>query len=393
MKGPASRFALFSYGFRPFFLLTALYAVIAMTIWLATLVSGNWPAQGLLPHLWHGHEMLFGFVAAAIAGFLLTAVPSWTGHYGYSGLPLIALVIIWLAGRVAMACHACVPLLPIAIVDLAFFPALAIMLTPALRRGKLRNLVFLLLLVVLFLANLLFHVAVAREDTALAGRGLLLGVNTVLLIISIIGGRVVPAFTTGAVRRTDPTFVITPLPLLDRAAISSIFLMLLIDLAWPYSTAAGWLAVIAALLHAVRFARWHTWRSKSEAIVWILHAGYAWLIVGLALKGVFLLTAAEFTSAWLHAFTTGAFATMIMAIMSRAALGHTGRPLLPPRLVVLSFLLITLAAIVRVAGPLFPAVYLHSIMLAGGLWIAAFLLFLVVYTPILIAPRADGKAG
>ena len=250
--------------------------------------------------------------------------------------------------------------------------------------------IFLLFLAVLFAANLVFHLAMVRSDMALASRGLLLGINTVLLIISIIGGRIVPAFTQGAVRLKDNTFTIRPLPMLDRAAIASIFLVLVVDLIWPYSTTAGWLAVIAALIHTVRFARWETRRAVSEALVWILHAGYAWVIIGLALKGIFLLTGSLFTSAWLHAFTTGAFATMILGVMTRAALGHTGRPLVAPPLVVAAYVLISLAAIVRVSGPLFPGGYLNSIAASGVIWIAAFTLFLIVYTPILLGPRVDG---
>jgi uncharacterized protein involved in response to NO len=232
-----------------------------------------------------------------------------------------------------------------------------------------------------------------RGDTGFASYGLLLGINTVMLIIAIIGGRIVPAFTLSAIRRTDDTFAIMPFPALDRVAILSILLILIIDLLWPYSTAAGWTALIAALIHAVRLARWKTLRGLSEAIVWILHIGYAWVVIGLALKGIFLLTGSIGGTAWLHAITTGAFATMILAVMTRATLGHTGHPLIAPPLIVVAYVLITLAAVVRVTGPVFPEVYLYSIVVSGVLWIAAFGLFLVVYTPILIGPRADGKPG
>jgi uncharacterized protein involved in response to NO len=389
----SSKFALFNYGFRPFFLLVGLYAVIAMLVWLSTLITGIWPEGPLVPHLWHAHEMLFGFIGAAIAGFLLTAVPSWTGQRGFSGLPLMILVAVWLAGRMILPFYLYLPSIIIAVVDLAFFPMLGLMLAPSLLRGKSRNLVFLLFLVVLFTSNLLFHIGLMRGDTGFASYGLLLGINTVMLIIAIIGGRIVPAFTLSAIRRTDDTFAIMPFPALDRVAILSILLILIIDLLWPYSTAAGWTALIAALIHAVRLARWKTLRGLSEAIVWILHIGYAWVVIGLALKGIFLLTGSIGGTAWLHAITTGAFATMILAVMTRATLGHTGHPLIAPPLIVVAYVLITLAAIVRVTGPVFPEVYLYSIVVSGVLWIAAFGLFLVVYTPILIGPRADGKPG
>jgi len=387
------KFALFNYGFRPFFLLAGVYAVIVMVIWLLALLVGIRPPVGLPTYLWHGHEMLFGFISAAIAGFLLTAVPSWTGQRGFSGLPLIILAGVWLAGRLITIFQAWFPPVLTIAVDLAFFPTLGLMLAPSLLRGKSRNLVFLLFLFLLFVSNLIFHLATARGDFALASSGLLLGINTVLLIITIIGGRIVPAFTLSAVRRRDETFAIKPLPALDRAALYSIVLVLIADLAWPYTAAAGWLAIVATLLHAGRFARWKTWRGRQEAIVWILHAGYAWLIIGLALKSLFILTGMPFSAAWLHALTTGLFATMILAIMTRVSLGHTGRSLIAPPLIVVSYLLITLAAVVRVAGPVFPGNYLYSIAASGVLWLGAFMLFLIVYTPILISPRVDGKPG
>jgi len=384
---------LFNYGFRPFFLLVGLYGVIAMLAWLSGLFTGTWPDGYLPAQLWHGHEMVFGFVAAAIAGFLLTAVPSWTGQRALSGGPLIALVIAWLAGRLILPFDTGLPPWLIAFIDLAFFPLLGLLLAPSLLRGKPRNMVFLVFLAVLFAANLVFHIAVANDNRVLAGSGLMLGVNTVLMIIAIIGGRIVPAFTQGAIRRTDQTFTILPAPALDRAAIASILILLVIDLAWPYSTAAGWIAVIAAVIHVARYTRWKTLRTTGEPIVWILHVGYAWVIIGLALKGVYILTGTPFASAWLHALTSGAFATMILAVMTRAALGHTGRPLASPPPIVASYLLVTLAAIVRVAGPLFPGSYGQSIVVAGILWIGAFTLFLLVYTPILLLPRADNKPG
>lgn len=388
-----ANFALFNYGFRPFFLLAGLSAVIVMAVWLIVLHTGVWPQGELAAHLWHGHEMLFGFVAAAIAGFLLTAVPSWTGQRGFSGTPLMVLTAVWLAGRLIMPMHAQLPPWFIAFADLAFFPVVGFLLVPSLLRGKSKNLIFMIFLAVLFGANLIFHIALAHGDPGLASYGLLLGINTILLIIAIIGGRIVPAFTLSAVRRTDDSFTITPVPALDHAAIASILLVLVTDLLWPYSPAAGWLALLAAALHAVRLARWKTLRGLGEAIVWILHVGYAWVIIGLALKGLFLLTGMLYASAWLHALTTGAFASMIMAVMTRAALGHTGRPLVAPPLIVIGYVLITLAAIVRVAGPVLPGVYLQIITLSGLLWTAAFALFLVVYTPILLRPRLDGKPG
>jgi uncharacterized protein involved in response to NO len=388
-----SNFALFNYGFRPFFLLAGLYAVIVIAVWSTVLMTGRWPDSTVPPYLWHAHEMLFGFVGAAIAGFLLTAVPSWTGERGFSGTPLMMLTLVWIAGRLAFVFHALFSPIVIAMLDFAFFPVLALMLAPSLLRGNSRNLVFLPILVVLATSNLLFHIALEHSDASFASYGLLLGINTILVIIAIIGGRIVPAFTLNAVRGKDDTFVIKALPALDRIAVVSMVLIVIFDLLWPPSMAAGWLALLSAPIHAIRLARWKPLHTLGEPIVWILHIGYAWIVIGLALKGLFILTGNLYTSGWLHAITAGAFATMILAVMTRAALGHTGRPLIAPPLIVVAYGLITLAAIIRVSGPAFPDVYLFSIAISSLFWIAAFMLFLVVYAPILIRPRADGKPG
>jgi len=326
-----SKFALFNYGFRPFFLLAGLYAVIAMLIWLTIHIIGIWPIGTPTSYLWHAHDVVW-FCRCRHCRISADRCPQLDRSAWILRITIDHLVVVWLGGRLVFPFYAHLPSVFIAIVDLAFFPVLGLMLTPSLIKGKSRNLVFLLFLLFLFSANLIFHVALVQNNVVFASYGLLFGINIVLLIITIIGGRIVPAFTLSAIRRTDDTFVIMPCPALDRIAIASILLVLITDLIWPYSAAAGWLALIAALIHAVRLARWQTLRGLGEAIVWILHIGYAWVIIGLALKGLFLLTGAIFGAAWMHAFTTGAFATMILAVMTRAALGHTGRPLIaPPR--------------------------------------------------------------
>jgi uncharacterized protein involved in response to NO len=389
-----TRFALFNYGFRPFFLLAGLYATIAIAIWLAALSRGaGMLPPGVPPSLWHGHEMLFGFVAAAMGGFLLTAVPGWTGTRALSGVPLAAVVLAWLAGRVALCLYGIMPAVWAAALDLAYFPALVLAVTPPLLRARPHNRVFPLFLAILFAANLVFHVGIARADAALAAHGLMIGVHMVLLLVVIIGGRIVPAFTQGALRQRDPGAAIAPLPALDRAAILATVLVLVAELVGADARVGGAVALLAAVCNALRFSRWKTRQVLGIPIVWVLHAGYAWVIAGLALKGIFLLAHPPFASMWLHALTAGAFATMILAVMTRAALGHTGRPLAAPRPIVACYVLITLAAILRVASPVLPVPYLHAIMLSGGFWLAAFLLFLFVYTPILLMPRADGKPG
>jgi uncharacterized protein involved in response to NO len=394
MNEPAAKFALFDYGFRPFFLLSGIWAAVAVPVWLLMLLGGFQPSGALTPQLWHAHEMLFGFVVAAIAGFLLTAVPSWTGEKGFSGTPLIVLTVLWLAGRVVMTGFPLLPSMAAAIIDVAFLPALGLMIAPSLVcAGKSRNLVFLVFLLALLAGNLLFHAGLERPESGFAPRGLLLAVDTVLLVVTIIGGRIVPAFTLSAMRRTDDTFAITPFPALDRAAVASIVAVLIIDLFWPASRAAGAAAILAALLHLARLLRWKTLRGRGIPLVWILHVAYAWIVTGLVLKGLHLAVGLPDAWTWMHALTVGGFGSMILAVMTRAALGHTGRPLVAPAPIVAAYGLITLAALGRVFGPLLPASYLHTIVLSGSLWAGAFVLFLIVYTPILTRPRADGKPG
>lgn len=389
------RIALLAYGFRPFFLLLGLFAIVSAGIWLHVLAGGEWSATAPPAQLWHAHEMLFGLAGAAIAGFLLTAVPSWTGQQGYSGAPLASLVVLWLAGRTLFFLYDSLPLGWVAAVDLAFFPVLAIMLAPAmLRGGRPRNLVFLAFLASLFIANLLVHMALARNDAGLAGTGLMLAVNTILLMIAIIGGRIVPAFTLNALRRQDPSLAMPVHGWLDQLALLSVVLILVIDLLWMHSVTAGVMALIAGILHVLRLSRWKGLQTVHEPIVWVLHVGYAWLAVGLLLKGLYILTGSVWASGWLHALTIGAMATMILAVMSRAALGHTGRPIVAARPTITAYFLLGLATLTRVIGPALPGAGIYwSTLLAGGLWIAAFLLFLWVYTPILMQPRADGKPG
>ncbi len=387
-------FALFDYGFRPFFLLAGLQAIAAVAIWLLALSTGGWAEADPQPQHWHAHEMLFGFVAAAIAGFLLTAVPNWTGRSGYSGAPLIALVALWLAGRLVMALAGGLPAPLTAVVDLAFFPALAAVVAPSvIKARRLHNLPFLLFLALLFTANLLFHLEWLGWTTASLQAGVLLAADIVALMIVVVGGRIVPAFTLNGLRRTRRPVTIPALPWLDRAAIGSAALVLLVDLAAPETAIAGAAALAAARLNGARLARWRGHRTMGEPILWVLHLGYAWIVIGFALKAAWLLTGAEFAALWVHALTVGGFATMILAVMTRASLGHTGRPLVAPKPVVLSYLLITLAAALRVFGPSLGFDRLTSVSAAGACWLGAFLLFVAVYAPILARPRPDGRPG
>lgn len=389
-RGLPGWLAVLGYGFRPFFLLAGLHASLAVPLWIANL-HGSGPLQTALPALaWHAHEMLFGFVAAAAAGFLLTAVPSWTGHRGYAGAPLAGLVLLWLAGRLAMSWPSGLPPPWAALVDLAFLPALALMLLPALiRSGNRRNLAFIVLLALLFTSNLQFHFGAQTASEALR-----LGINVMLLMVSLIGRRVLPAFTAAGLRGLGRDAQIGRHPLLDRAALLAVAGVLIIDLLAPGGATAALTAAVAALLLAAQLLRWQGHRCLDIPLLWILHAAYAWLPVSLALKAATLAGLPIAANAWLHALTAGAMATMIIGIMSRAALGHTGRPLIAPAAMRVAYLSLTTAALTRVFGPLlYASAELAWLALSAALWSLAFGLFVIVYAPILCRPRVDGRPG
>jgi uncharacterized protein involved in response to NO len=385
--------ALFNYGFRPFFLLAGLQAAIGMGIWLAVLHGMPWEMAWLAPIQWHAHEMIFGFVAAALAGFLLTAVASWTGQRGFAGPPLMILAAVWLGGRLAMAPGLGVPHAVAAAIDLAFLPCVALAITPSLiRAGNVRNYPLLGFLLLLFAANALFHAPGLGGRLSIPGSTLAL--DTILLMVVLVGGRVVPAFTGNALRARDPEARVAAFGWVDRAALAATAGVLITDLVAPGGTVAGSVALIACVLHAWRLLRWRGWRTRDEPIAWVLHVAYAWIPIGLGLKGLWLLWQLPWSANWMHALTSGAYASMILAVMTRAALGHTGRALVAAKPIVMAYVLITLAATVRVFGavvtPLTPPAAWTT---AGLLWIAAFVLYCAVYAPILVRPRIDGRAG
>lgn len=393
---PTGQFALFSYGFRPFFLLAATDAAANMGLWLMAYFRPElWPAEAVPAMYWHAHEMLFGFIAAAIGGFLLTAVPGWTGRSSYAGTPLISLATLWLAGRIAMLPIGLLPVTIASAIDLSFFPALVVVLAPPLiRAGKFRNLPFIALLTALFLANLCFHLGVHSVLEAGEHIGMALALDIVTILIVVVGGRIIPAFTKSGLARHGITLEMASDRWIEVAAIVSIVCVLIADMMAPLSALNGAVALAAAIAQAFRLTQWQGHRTARDPLIWVLHIGYAWLAVGLLLKGIWLLTAAAFAEKWVHALTIGAFATMIMAVMTRASLGHTGRALIAPRSIAACYGLITAAAVFRVFGSkLIPSRYNEIIAASGLLWIGAFSIFLWVYTPILVHRRADGRPG
>jgi uncharacterized protein involved in response to NO len=387
------KLALFAYGFRPFFLLAGVWAVVAMLVWIVALHGAALPA-GPLPILrWHAHEMIAGFIGAAIAGFLLTAVPNWTGRRGYAGASLVLLTALYLAARIVLLPGSPVPAPAAAVIALASLPALLARILPALLRAGAARLYGPPALVAAFWAGdalMLAEMAGWTEDSFAAGQ--LLALNVALALVGLIGGRIVPSFTMNALRRRGAAPPSPPWPWLDGAGMIALIGVVAADLAAPGSTLAGAVAALAAVLTLARLARWHGLATLGEPILWVLHLAYLMVPVALGTKAAFLLAAQPWAAAWLHLQATGPIALMILAVMTRATLGHTGRELVAPRPAVIAYGLVAVAALVRAFGGAFLP-HALALALAGVAWIAAFALYLAAFAPMLLTPRPDGKPG
>jgi uncharacterized protein involved in response to NO len=385
---------LFAYGFRPFFLAAGASALVLVPWWAGSFAFGIPLASDWPPTLWHAHEMLYGFICAAIAGFLLTAVPSWTGQRGFAGPPLMLLAALWLLGRILVCSSRLWPLPLVAAVDLAFLPALAALVAQPLVRAKNRNTPLLAVLGLLWVGNAVFYWALAGRDATRAALALRIGIDVVLVLVTVIGGRIVPAFTSSGLKARGDAVPLHAWRGITPLAVGLMVGVAAIDVVRPDGAVAGWVALAAALVQAVRLLQWRTLHVLRMPIVWVLHLGYAWLPVGLALKALAILEGAVIAAFWVHALTIGALSTMILAVMTRATLGHTGRPLVASPSIAAAYLLLAAAAIVRVFGLLwwrhnYPAV----VVVSGLLWAAAFAVFAAVYAPMLWSPRVDGKPG
>ncbi|MEZ5513787.1 MAG: NnrS family protein [Steroidobacteraceae bacterium] len=389
-----ARAPVFSYGFRPFFLLAGIFAAVAIPTWILILRADLAPLGDLPPQLWHGHEMLFGFVAAAIGGFLLTAVPSWTGSRGFAGRPLIFATLAWLLGRLAFAGASWLPLPVVAVAELLFLPVIATLIAPPILRERNRNAAMLLVLTLLWLTDAVFLLAMHWRNPLLASQALTVAINVVLLLVTIIGGRIVPAFTANALRQLSQPVSIRSYAWLERLLPATMLAIVLIDVLAPGGIVALTVAAAAAVLHALRLSGWRSLRVTGRPILWVLHLAYAWLPIGLALKAANLWSGAAWSQWWQHAFGIGVFALMILAVTTRATLGHTGRPLVVRPAIAVAYLLIAAAAVTRIVGPsLWPAHYATTLDAAAALWTTAFLLYLAIYGPMFWRPRVDGKPG
>ena len=373
-------------GFRPFFFGGAAWAVAALALWLCSLAGKVALPTAFDPLAWHRHEMLFGFVGAVISGFLLTAVPNWTGRLPIAGKPLLALFGVWVAARLAVLFSGFIGQAPAALVDVGFFLVLAGFAGREVLEAKNRNLPIVGVV-------LLFGLADAADHAAAAGLiggdiGWQVAIALVVVLISLIGGRITPSFTRNWMVKQGMTDGLPTQP--GRFDLFVIGVTALAFLAWltaPAGIVSGGLLVAAALLQGVRLARWRGIRTVSDPLVLVLHVGYAWVPVGLLLLGLSTAGTAIPRSAAIHALTAGAMTTMILAVMTRATLGHTGRELKANPATVALYVLVTAGAITRVVASLGIGTYRMGLDIAGTLWAAALIVFLVTYGPILWRPR------
>jgi uncharacterized protein involved in response to NO len=378
--------ALFSFGFRPFFLFGALWAALAAPLWALAYLAWGGQLFGAAGLDWHIHEMLFGYLAAVIAGFLLTAVPNWTGRLPVIGAPLAALFGLWVAGRSAMLLRARLGLSAGAI-DALFLVVLAAVLWREVIAGRnWRNAPVCALVTLLAGANICFDLR--AWSPLLADAAMRLGLAAPAVLMAIVGGRIVPSFTGNWLAQHRIDLRPAKFGMLDRAVLLATGLGLAVWIVWPTSPAGGVLLALAGLDNLARLSRWRGRWTGEEPLVWVLHAGYGWLGVALTLLGASML-APDFVplSAAIHALTVGAFGVMTLAVMTRATLGHTGRPRAAGRGTLMIYVAVNLAALLRVSAA-FPVPFQSQLLAAGAAaWSAAFLGFAIVYGPMLARPR------
>jgi len=378
---------IFSYGFRPFFLAAGLWAIAAMALWIGALAVG-WEIGGSYGGpWWHAHEMLFGYSSAALAGFLLTAVPNWTGRLPVSGTPLVVLFAVWCAGRLVLLAPDLLGLLPSILIDAAFLPLLlAICAREIIAGRKWKDLKILAGILALAIANIGFHLFIAwGGDTGLANR---LGVGAFVMLISVMGGRVVPSFTRNWLVKRQVSALPVPYNAFDTVTLLTGLVALGLWVALPGTVWAASACLLAGTLHLARLRRWRGWRTWDEKLVLVLHVGYAFVPLGFLAIAAAQMGWAEPVAA-LHVFTVGAIGAMTLAIMSRATRGHTGLPLAASRVTALSYAALVAAALLRPLAGIWPDYYIELLSASGLCWIAAFTLYVAEYGPVLVQKRRD----
>ncbi len=382
-------------GFRPFFLSGAIFSVVAIILWLL-MYKGT---IDLLPlgggYWWHIHEMVFGFGGAIIAGFLLTAVQNWTGARGAQGTTLLVLFLIWLTGRVVLLMPIILPNALITLIDISFLPAVAYVLAkPLIAIKQYRNLFFVPLLLLFTLANLEMHLAIYYPQSFTTAYAGYTGVILVTFLMSVMAGRVAPMFTANGTK----TQKATPLPWLDKVTNGSLAIAMISLLIEPITGFSnqffGLILIIAGIFQTMRWLRWKPWITLGVPLLWSLHIAIKFIAYGLIILGVsYLIPEVPSNHIW-HLLTVGGMGGLILAMISRVSLGHTGRPLSPPKAMTAAYIFITLATIVRAFGPwVLPEKTTLFIDISGTFWIFAFGIFVITYAPMLMKPREDGRPG
>lgn len=379
--------ALFTFGFRPFFLFGAIWVTLAMVLWLLALSGLMVLPTRMDPISWHAHAFLFGYLSAVLAGFLLTAVPNWTGRLPLVGWPLAALFSLWLAGRGAVLFSVYLPVAIAPVIDLAFPLVLGTVILREIVAGKnWRNLVVLGLLATFTLANGMFHFEVSMGKNAAQGVGLRLGLATAVMMIAVIGGRIVPSFTRNwLVKRNSPVRPVSPMQRFDKIVLGFSCVALLLWTAYPVAVVTGVMLLLMTVLHTARLMRWQGHHTGAEPLVWVLHAAYVFIPLGALALGIDIVTGQPLASAAQHLWMAGAVGAMTLAVMTRATLGHTGQPLTASHATLAIYLALFAAVGARIAwGYLQLPMLLH---LSGLLWLTAFGGFALVYGSHLLRSR------
>ena len=388
MTGKASTFL--NYAFRPFFLFNGFFAIVVMLLWVMALHDvgpASLPADTLM---WHGHEMLVGFAMAVIAGFVLTAVATWTDRSPLSGWPLGCLVTAWLAGRCAMLLGGVLPAWLVGLIDL-IFPVLLFIFVgrEIVGGGSRRNYPIIGITVLLALLNLAYHFGASQYIPGADRIAVYLFIHLVLVLITVIAGRIVPNFSANWLRARGETWLPINNTPIDRTTILITLITGVAASVAPANVITGVLAFATAFMHGLRLSRWRGLATTKEPLLFVLHVAYLWLPVGYLLTGCTVFGWLFPPTAALHALTMGGIGGMILAVTTRVALAHTGRPLHAARLTVIAYCVFAVAVIIRVLSPLFDSAYLAMIDLSALGWIVTFAIFSWVYWPVLTGPRVD----
>ena len=380
-------------GFRPFFLAAGVFSILAMMIWMASFVfSVEFSFSGISPSLWHAHEMMFGYVMAVVAGFLLTAIKNWTGEEVLRGKALAFLFILWLVARLLPLTGFMIPVEIIAVVDVAFLFLLAVVcLRPVLKVKQYKQIGIVSKLFLLMLCNVVFYLGIMGVVAEGVQWGLYSALYMIIALIFVMMRRVMPMFIQNGV---DGDVELKNRAWVDHSSLVLLVCLWISDVFTEYDNLTAIFAVLLTLLHTLRLTGWYTKKIWSKSLVWVLVAAYASFILGFALKALSITSGiSPFLS--IHAFTAGGIGLLTIGMMSRVSLGHTGRNVFePPAIVFWSFMILLMGVIVRVVFPLFNMdLYIYWIAISQVLWMLAFAIFVFVYAPMLLSARIDGRDG